>query len=86
MNLLRKIFRWLFRKKQPIQSSPVQHDPEVRQGPPINLLPSRHKRKVEIYKVFSITPGRRHAWVLTNIGVKRKPLVAIQDDLLANIS
>lgn len=37
---------------------------------------------VSVYEVLTITPGRMHAWVNSNIGRIRKPLGSIPDAVL----
>lgn len=42
----------------------------------------KERKKIEILKVVSMTPGGNRAWVETNVGLVRKPLNAIPKELL----
>lgn len=43
--------------------------------PKVGGKTERKKReRVFVYEILRITPGKRHAWVRTNIGILKKPL------------
>ena len=44
------------------------------------------KQKAKIYRVLTVTPGRRRAWVESSAGIIKKPLGSISAYLLAENS
>lgn len=43
--------------------------------------PKHIKSRAKIYKILRLCPGRRHAWVDSNIGIIRKPLDSLSEAL-----
>lgn len=58
-------------------------------GPPRRLFRNAlrsDRPKAKLIRIERITPGGHHAWCESNVGLVRKPLASVPDDLIREFS
>ena len=76
MRILHSLFDWFrivgTKPDKAYHAHSLQHFPH--QAPSFRYRPEKQHRSIIALSVIRVCPGRRHAWIDSNVGVIRKPV------------
>ena len=75
MKILQKLMTWFYKATEREQSryTSIQRK-SVYNEPSFHVRLRKQKQTVIALSILRVTPGKRHAWINSNVGIIRKPL------------